>query len=292
MRTKGSGIIIVIVALSLVAISVFFFISQIPHQITSPHETLQPEPENTYDPTETATMKPTPKTTPPSVSHKDIKVLNIFFIPSTVHPIYSPDSLTKQIVPVMNAVSNNRANFVIVDTQTVDRSTTKKVDKRMDYNALLSEFDVCSRLNSGEIDEVWVWVNGADGAGWEWIVSGDINYPGDMKSCGKNLVVMGFDYTRTYDLALHSLGHRMEYLANEKTPAEYISWKNKCGNVHFPSNGTKDYDYENRSNVQSHCNGVKETMNCSTWSCSQEGYMKWWFSHIPSSWWDSFLYNS
>lgn len=290
MKTKGFGIIIVIIALSLVGISLIFFISQTSQRTKSPVETQQPIPQNTSGPTQNPTIKPSPKTAPPQVTHKPVKVLNIFFIPPAVHPIYSPDSLTKKILPVMRSVSNNSADFVIVDTQTVDRSTTKKADKRMDYNALLSEFNVCSRLNSGEIDEVWVWVNGADGAGWEWIVSGDINYPGGMNSCGKNLVVMGFDYTRTYDLALHSLGHRMEYLANEKNSVEYNSWKKKCGNVHFPPNGIKDYDYENTTNVQTYCDGIEQTVNCSAWSCSQEGYMKWWFSHTPTSWWSTFLY--
>lgn len=239
----------------------------------------------------------------------ETKVLNLFFIPENINPIYNPHDLTNRIIPTMREYSHTKVNFRVVDEITVNRSTTKKADGRMDYNALVSEFDICRKLNSDEIDEVWVWVNGADGAGWEWIISGSYNYPETMNSCGKDLVIMGFDYTRSYDLALHSFGHRMEVLAKANNYSEYIAWDTRdddyntpygstipletgvvgCGNVHFPPNAQSHYDYSNSGQVQSSCTGVTQTISCTAWGCNQEGFMKWWFSYIPSTWWGAFL---
>jgi len=181
----------------------------------------------------------------------------------------------------------------------------------MDYNTFLDEFNICSKVNSGEIDETWIWVNGGDGAGFEYTASGpSMNDPySGMKSCGKNMFVMGFDYTRTWDLALHSMGHRMEFAAKHNHQSEYLGWDSRnhrysspyntevplengvvgCGNIHFPPNAKKHYDYSNSANVQSNCTGSTQTITCSIWGCNQEGFLKWWFSYVPSNWWSSFV---
>ena len=253
-----------------------------------------------------STPSPTPEPTP---STNETKLLVLNFVPDSVTPVYNPSDLTNQIIPVMKDVSGGKVDYKVVDEQTVNRSTIKRSDGRMDYGALISEFRLCSRLNSGDIDEVWVWVNGADGAGWEWIISGSVNYPEPMLQCEKDLLIMGFDYTRTYDLALHSLGHRMEYLANYANGPEYRDWDTRynkystpynteipletdvvgCGNIHFPPNAQKHYDFSNTGEVQSDCSGQVETITCSIWGCNQEGFMKWWFNKIPADWWGDFL---
>jgi len=66
--------------------------------------------------------------------------------------------------------------------------------------------------------------------------------------------------------------------------------KANVGNIHFPPNGTSDYDYSNSTNVITYADNWKRfpyllnqtrTINCSEWGCGQLGYMRWWFSHIP-----------
>ena len=280
---------------------------------TSPTATPSPTSTATTSPTATSapTQSPSPTPAPVAPAASNTKVLNILFVPYGVNPVYNPYNLTSSLVNGIKESSHNKLNYQIVETQEPQRSTSKKSDGRMDYNAILTEFDICNRLNSGEIDEVWIWVNGGDGAGFEYTASGPtMNDPySGMNSCGKNMFVMGFDYTRTWDLALHSMGHRMEFAAKNRHYSDYITWDTRdhrysspyntdiplengvtgCGNVHFPPTATKHYDYSNMSLVQSNCSGTTETITCTAWGCTQEGFLKWWFGYVPSPWWDAFL---
>ncbi len=246
-----------------------------------------------------------------------IKLLNIKFIPENIDPIYNPDTLTNELIQGMNKATKYKGagegalKYSVVQNVTVQRSTTKRSDERMDYAALLSEFDICSKLKKGEIDEVWIWVNAGDGAGLEYAISGpSISESwGGMPSCGQTLTVMGFDYTRPWDLALHSMGHRMEFVAefirrddydafdtrlqrygedydNHNVPLE--SGTTGCGNIHFPPNAQWHYDYSNTRTVKSDCadwkidrSGKAENINCTKWGCSQEGFITWWMNNLP-----------
>src|SRR5690606_4907907 len=98
-----------------------------------------------------------------------------------------------------------------------------------------------------------------------------------------------------------SLGHLMEvYISSLQ--GEDLFWSKwsgsghsqttatTCGNVHFPPNGTSDYDYENSRTVSSRCNnwtpegnGAATNITCSTWGCTQAGYLKWWFQRMPQA---------
>jgi len=59
----------------------------------------------------------------------------------------------------------------------------------------------------------------------------------------------------------------------------------------FNPNGVKDYDWNNNEKVSTFADSwynypdVTEknprVIDCSEWDCSNIGYMKWWFSHIP-----------
>lgn len=87
---------------------------------------------------------------------------------------------------------------------------------KYDYIAMCNYYDFFNKRQNGEIDEVWVYSFPFGGmaesqmlgkhAFW-WNSSPILNVPENFT---KLLSVMGLNYERTYDLALHSFGHRME----------------------------------------------------------------------------------
>jgi hypothetical protein len=129
--------------------------------------------------------------------------------------------------------------------------------------------------------------------------------------------VMGLNYERDLACALESYAHRFESTMmkvygwwdydNKETRNELTTWEvfaayalkydkfvpgmSHVGNVHFPPNGEKDYDWRNPNKVMSFADNWKNypdvkdenprEMDCSEWDCNHLGYMKWWFSHLP-----------
>ncbi len=280
----------------------------------SQNNSTNPQTQFRYLPTASSSTKPSATPIPTQdlpTPNTNLKILNIFFIPESVSPTYDPAFLTDQLIIWFH--NSTPIKYIVIESNTIKRSTTKYDNGKMDYNALLDEFNICEKLNSGTIDEVWIWVNGADGAGYEYAISGEhLSDPfSKMRTCKeKTLTVMGFDYTRTWDLALHSMGHRMEFVAKAGDQDVYLQFDSRnhryfqqdqntplekditaCGNIHFPPNGAFDYDYGNTRQVTTNCyNSTARNINCQEWSCTQEGYLLWWFGKIPkdSEWWTYF----
>ncbi len=199
-----------------------------------------------------------------------------------------------------------------------------------DYEAMLNHYDFCSQVNNGDITEVWVWSHAIAGM-YEARMAGEeafwINGPVITNStCIEKLPVMGFNYERTYDQAMHSIGHRVEnvmkqvygrwdYNATDKNRWEIYSTYDQVGpgeanigNIHFPPNATEDYEYGNNAFVPCFhqdwdhypfLGGQSEQVNCTEWQCSHEGFMNWWFAKLPhyeglfgnklNNWWHYFV---
>jgi hypothetical protein len=83
-----------------------------------------------------------------------------------------------------------------------------------DYNAIISDLGIVQKINSGEIDEVWLW--GGPGFGWnESIMAGPGAYyinggPLTGVNTTRAFVLMGLSHERTVETALESFGHRVE----------------------------------------------------------------------------------
>ena len=138
--------------------------------------------------------------------------------------------------------------------------------------------------------------------------------------CKELLTVMFCNYERTVDLALHSYGHRFEsimtqvygqwrtgknkpalksdlnnwelYACHSSEYEQYEKGYAQVGVTHFPPNGQFDYDYGNRSvyvytYADSWMDYPEMTMsnprkvNCSEWKNDQQGWMMYFFSHMP-----------
>lgn len=181
-----------------------------------------------------------------------------------------------------------------------------------DYTRFIQENDLANRVDRGEIDEVWIysppigglWESSMAGKGAYWI-NGPTQTAGD-----KAFPIMGLNYERGVGEAIHSFGHRAEnsvshaYQTLQSDPNN--SWRRftrldkdapgqgGVGNVHFPVNATRDYDYDNTRSVSSNAadwynypnlTGGTQTINARTWSPNrqdpQREYLNWWYDHLP-----------
>ena len=184
---------------------------------------------------------------------------------------------------------------------------------RFDYNAMIDYYDFDTKRNNGVIDEVWVYAppfggmyeSQLVGPNAFWYNSPPLAHPG----LEELLSVMGWNYERGVAEAIHSFGHRMESAmvhaygdrwnvhAEEPTSWEIFTRIDTqfpdgahIGNIHFPPNGVSDYDYSNRRYATTYAdNWIRypilldqhRTVNCQEWGCTQLGYMRWWFNHLP-----------
>lgn len=183
---------------------------------------------------------------------------------------------------------------------------------KFDYNEMIDYYNFAEKRNNGNIDEIWVY--GPPFAGmYESQLVGPNAFcwnspPLDHPGLEKLLSVMGWNYERGVAEAIHSFGHRMEsamvqaygrwnVFAENPTPWEIFTRIENdfpggahIGNIHFPPNGTSDYDYSNLRSVTTYADNWKRypilldqtrTVNCQEWGCTQLGFMRWWFNHLP-----------
>jgi len=183
------------------------------------------------------------------------------------------------------------------------------------YNAMVDYYDYDTKRNNGVIDEIWVYTypfggmyeSQLMGPGAFWYNPPPLPHPGLTKL----LSVMGWNYERGVAEALHSLGHRSESAIVQayggwNVAADPTSWDiftridvnqpggAHCGNIHFPPNGTSDYDYANTNYVTTFADNWKRypllldqtrIVNREEWYYPggdyHRGFMRWWFNHLP-----------
>ena len=181
----------------------------------------------------------------------------------------------------------------------------------IDYHAILDRFKIVERVEKGEIDELWLQMMPYSGT-WESTMAGDGAYdcnsgPLDVK-CNRLFIVMGFNYERGVGEMLEDYGHRTEAIlshvfggwdaAKRATAWDRFTLYDKiapgeaaCGNVHFAPNSTGDYEWGNKTPVESTCDdwlqypdlkGTKRTVTCADWGNGDiRLHHKWWLAHLP-----------
>ena len=193
-----------------------------------------------------------------------------------------------------------------------------------DYGAILNNLNICDYVNNKDIKEVWLWsysakIDGIDYVGWESNMAGpygDISNsnrdPNDMPICNKTYTLYHYNYGRGTSEATEDHIHQIESVFTDVDYNLFLnkfvgySYKNygsgagytcnqadssnfhRCGNCHFPPNGTKDYDWANRNYVWSDCedwnpngSGQKTCFNCTKWNCDSLQYFIWWMQNFP-----------
>lgn len=183
----------------------------------------------------------------------------------------------------------------------------------VNYEKVISDNNVTPLIDSGKVDEVWIF--GAPAFGFnESAMAGPgsfwINGPTFEKvKCKHAFAIMGFNYERGVAEMVHDFCHRAESTmahvyggwdsAHPKTNWDKFSANYKqsngvaaVGNCHFPPNADGDYDYGNPRIVQSsaddwlnypHLTGATKPVNKDTWGGPdyQRSYLKWWFTRLP-----------
>lgn len=256
-----------------------------------------------------------------------------------------PDKLAQGYIDDIAHCSHGYARYQIVDRIEVDAFPLKLDGFRytpgtfaqawqtsrfhnpdaVDYLALVREFSIIERVDSGEIDEVWLlgfpycgyYESIMAGPGAFWCNAPPLK---GTEHASRRFVIMGFNYERGIGEMLEDLGHRAESIISkvyEHTHGDANLWERftrydkthpgraECGNVHFAPNSERDYDWGNRRRVLSRCDnwlsfpdlsGAPRMVNCTDWGDGDiRKHHIWWmrrFPHIPgsasgvaSNWW-------
>jgi len=181
----------------------------------------------------------------------------------------------------------------------------------LDYGALIAEYDLLQRVESGQIDEVWLF--GFPYAGFYeshmvgprafWCNSPPLKL---QEGISRRFIIMGFNYERGVGAMLESLGHRVESHLNRtwhRRQGTENLWKQfilydliapgqaNCGWMHYAPNSLIDYDWGNTTKVLSNCDdwlnfpnfqGQRREVNCAEWgNGDMRAHHKWWFKHLP-----------
>lgn len=272
----------------------------------------------------------------PTIEAEDGKLLHEVF------GYNDPKLLNKIYKDSMEAVSHGSVKYEIVEVIEEDRMWTRFKDSteylgkkrvynllsqpgfeefkekkpKFDYKAFTDHYNFRERRDKGEINEVWVWTWPYAGM-YESQQMGKeafwCNSPPIKTNNEKILTVMGFNYERTADLAMHSFGHRAESVLRKvydrwkpiNEVEEPNNWelftslnkdapgKGHVGNCHYPVNGESDYEYANETVVNTYADvwnnypnlewakATPKEVNCEAWDCSQMGYMSWWYRKFP-----------
>ena len=225
---------------------------------------------------------------------------------------YDADSLFCTFGELALSVDSMYRLFLEPNWTTLHYVAEELGQSRFDYNGMLAYYDFCTQSDAQLIDEVWVysmpfigtWESTLTGAGAFWYNSPPLS----GNSCVDQLPIMGLNYERGLAEALHAYGHRTEsamvqvfgrwnYTMPPLNSWEIFAQYNQqmpeqahLGNIHFPPNGTSDYDYVNPAQVISFAPNWKrypflfqetELVSCATWNCEHLDYLAWWYRHIP-----------
>lgn len=181
----------------------------------------------------------------------------------------------------------------------------------VDYLALIREFNMIEKIESDQIDEVWLF--GFPYAGYYestmcgraafWCNSQPV---AGTQHCSRRFVIMGFSYERGVGEMLEDLGHRTESIMTKVYEGKQRAadlWQHftrydkiargraSVGNIHFAPNSQHDYDWGNPKSVSSDCDdwfnfpnltGATRTVSAGDWGGGDiRLHHKWWFERIP-----------
>jgi hypothetical protein len=243
-----------------------------------------------------------------------------------------PEALTKGHIADLKQASYNYANYTVVERIEVDGMPVKadgfvydpdafvklmKAGKgfheadAVDYHRILKDHNIIAKVNSGAIDEVWLFAFPYGGF-YESIMAGPgafwCNAPAltGTDDATRRFIIMGYNYERGRGEMLENIGHRAEsimaHVFRNKKGDDNL-WerfgrydkthpgKAEVGIVHFAPNSLKDYDWGNKTRVLSRAHvwkkfpnleGEPVQMDTNDWGKGDTlAHHVWWFQHFP-----------
>lgn len=189
-----------------------------------------------------------------------------------------------------------------------------------DYNQVIQDLGLLERVESGTVDEVWIFNMPYAGfyestmAGRYALRCNSAPRPGTER-CSRRFVIMGFSAERHTGQMLENFCHRAEDIlgyiyqyarGDANLYARFTRYDQKdpgqaeVGTVHFGPNSLKDYDYDNPALVPSGCDdwlgfpnltGARRPVNCEAWgrdpSTPDDPWLRphhrWWLSRLPKA---------
>ena len=246
---------------------------------------------------------------------------------------YQPADLINGFMADMLQVSSGMARYQIVQRVDVDEFPAKTdnfqytpqtylavlrgeavphTPQEVNYNTILSKYNILQRVAKDEIDEVWIfgfphagfYESTMGGPGAFWCNASPLK---NTEASKRRFVIMGYSFERHVGEMQESYGHRAESImekAFSKLTGEANLWKrfirydkvapgkSACGNIHFAPNSQQDYDWNNPAPVVSECydwqlnfpnfKGDMRIVGPSEWGNGDiREHHKWWFNHFP-----------
>jgi hypothetical protein len=176
-------------------------------------------------------------------------------------------------------------------TAVVNKTAAPHKPETVDYQAILTGFNILPRVANREIDEVWVFAfpyagfyeSTMNGVGAFWCNAPQMT---GTACCSRKFILMGFSYERGVGEMLESFGHRAEsLLAKTFDCQDFVAWaynpnrlwavidttsslnlfqryicfeqiapsQAAIGTIHYAPNSERDYDWNNPRQVLSNC---------------------------------------
>lgn len=218
----------------------------------------------------------------------------------------------------VDAYPTKNTGYTFTDASYLSALSSQDANARaiINYNKVITDYDVCGKVNSGEIDELWLW-GGPWFGYWEAVMAGPGAYvtnasPITGTTCNRKLHIFGFSYERGIAEMLEDFGHRTEgtirtafggWFAGANTDWDKFTkgrafhpndgtFSYGCGSIHEPFNASGGYDWGNVSAVANTCSAwtnyppaptTLQTQTCSIWGCTGYGYLKMWLTNLPKA---------
>jgi hypothetical protein len=317
--------------------------TEVPAAEEQPQVEVEPEPESepaAEAPEESLSPIPVvPPTLPEPVERKVMVIHFDPFVPSAKGRRLSdalagrdPEDLLSVFISDLRECSAGYARYRVVERVNIDRLPVKcdgfqyspdhylqcwqtgsgfHSPDTVDYEKIFAEAGIAEKVNTGIVDEVWMF--GPPYCGfYESVMAGKgafyLNAPALNLSVkmDRRIVIMGFNYERGEGEMLESYGHRTEDILRkvfEDTRGQSNLWerftrhersapgKAEVGTIHYAPNSERDYDWGNPREVTSRCDawlafpdltGQGRLVKGEDWGDGDmRAHHKWWFTRLP-----------
>jgi hypothetical protein len=243
-----------------------------------------------------------------------------------------PQALLVAFIDDLRSCSYGYANYMVVESHVVDGIPVKAdgfqydpdqfyqhlktgtgfhQPDAVDYHRIMGDFDIANKINTGAIDEIWLFAfpytgfyeSRMAGPGAFWCNAPELT---GYDSCAKRFVLMAFNCERGVGEMHESYGHRAESIMKHtfrRTQGSDNLWERfnqvekthpgnaEVGSVHYAPNSTTDYDWGNTRQVVSGCNnwyrfpdltGAPVLVDAREWGSGDiRLHHTWWMRHFP-----------